>query len=120
MAKRDLSNEIERLARIVERMTVPVQQQVPIPVVPPVVPTGDHDMLVAFRAETMSELKNIRTDLTSLNDGMGTKLADHETRLRSLEKESEDHALVKKVVYGAVAFILLAVLSAIVFLVVQK
>ena len=42
----------------------------------------DHDTLVAFRAETIAELKNIRTDIQNLNDNTAGKLEDHEQRIR--------------------------------------
>ncbi len=79
MAKYDLKNEVERLARIVERMTQPLTTPIAQ------VPTNDHDTLVAFRAETVSELKNIRADIATLNDGTTKTLSDHEIRLKSLE-----------------------------------
>lgn len=80
MAKNDLKNEVERLARLVERMTVPIPS---LPQVPS--PSTDHDTLVAFRAETVSELKNIRADIATLNDGTTKTLTDHENRLKGLE-----------------------------------
>lgn len=43
----------------------------------------DHDTLISFRSETLSELKNIRTDIQNLNDGTAIKINDHETRIRS-------------------------------------
>ncbi len=44
---------------------------------------------------------------------------DHETRTRDLEDTIQDYPLVKKIVFGAVTVILLAVLSAMVYLVVS-
>lgn len=86
----------------------------------------DIDAIKKSQEEGMKDIKN---DLTELKGSYVTLTVfqehlktdeDHEARLRVIEKESEDHALVKKVVYGAVAFILIAVLSAIVYLVVGK
>jgi hypothetical protein len=45
---------------------------------------------------------------------------DHEARIRSLEEDREPNKLTRKLVYGAAAFILVAVLSAIVYLVVKR
>lgn len=45
---------------------------------------------------------------------------DHEARLRVSEEAIQDYPLVKKVVFGGVSFILISVLSSIVYLVIQK
>lgn len=76
---------------------------------------NDHDLLIILNSKMTDLIKGIE----DLKAGVNKKIDDHEARLRLLEKESEDHILVKKVVYGAVAFVLLSVLSAIVYLVVK-
>lgn len=87
----------------------------------------DHDSLITLIGAVASidqkfceKFADLKTDIKAINDGTTTQLADHEARLRTVEKEGEDHAIVKKVVYGAVSFILLAVLSAIVYLVLKS
>lgn len=100
----------------------------------------DHDLLI----ELCTEVRGMRIDIQNLTTNLSSRVTsleqdkqarsdsekryiasdrihnDHETRLRTLEKESEDHMLVKKVVYGAVGLILVAVLSAIVYLVIKQ
>lgn len=78
--------------------------------------SNDHDLIIKLD----TKMDSLKEDIKALADGTNTKMNDHEARLRVIEKESEDHVIVKKVVYGAVGFILVAVLSAIVFLVVKK
>lgn len=76
----------------------------------------DHDLLIILN----SKVGDVIITLKEMIGGVNKKVDDHEVRLRILEKESEDHILVKKVVYGAVGFVLLSVLGAMVFLVVKK
>ena len=78
--------------------------------------TTDHDLIIRLD----SKMDDLKQDIKDLKDGTTTQIQDHEARLRTLEKEAEDHILVKKVVYGAVSFILLAVLSSVVYLVIQR
>ncbi len=76
----------------------------------------DHDLLITMH----EQIKGIKEDIKDLKDGTSAKLNDHETRLRANEKLVEDYPTVKKLVYGAVGIILVAVFSAIVYLVVKK
>ena len=46
--------------------------------------------------------------------------ADHEARIRVLESQNDSNAIVKKVVFGMVSFILVAVLSAVIYLVIKR
>ncbi len=63
---------------------------------------------------------NIKLD--NMQSGFVSKVEfeDHETRIRVMEKSAEDLAIIKKLVYGQVAFVLLAVLSAVVYLVIHR
>lgn len=45
---------------------------------------------------------------------------DHEARIRKIEAVCDDFTTVKKIVYGGVSLILVAVFSAVIYLVVQK
>ena len=45
---------------------------------------------------------------------------DHEARVRGIEDILQDYALVKKIVFGAVTLILLAVLSSVIYIVIPK
>jgi len=46
---------------------------------------SDHDTLISFRAETISELKNVRDDIQKLTDGTSKQISDHEARIGRLE-----------------------------------
>jgi hypothetical protein len=94
------------------------------------VPTNplDHDLLTKLD----TKVDQIQADVTVLKNLSNVYVTrtdwvehlkwndDHETRIRNLEKETDDYPTVKRVVYSAVGFILLAVLSAIVYLVIKK
>ncbi len=43
---------------------------------------------------------------------------DHENRIRILEKSTEDYPQIKKIIYGCIGFILVAFLSAVVYLII--
>lgn len=45
-------------------------------------PQSDHDNIVTL----ISEVRQVRVDIKDLKDGTAVTIADHETRLRSLEK----------------------------------
>ena len=125
-----LENKIDKLIDVItSHQVAPVLPVAPIAPIAPVLPlvphnSGDHDFLLTFSSEVKTKLDVIDNKIQMLTDGTAMKINDHETRLRTLEKEFEsestDHALVKKVVYGAVAMILLSVMSAIIYLVVHK
>jgi hypothetical protein len=88
------SKEMSRLTSIVERMTPPIPA---IPAIPAIINNGDHDLLLAFRAESLVEFKTIKEALVKLQDSTSIYItrpefgeviriqADHETRTRVLE-----------------------------------
>lgn len=78
--------------------------------------SGDHDLLV----ELKTTMAGVKADIKDLADGTTKTIADHEQRIRNIEKQSDDFGNIKKVVYGAIGFILISVLGALVFLVVKK
>lgn len=78
--------------------------------------SADHDLLI----ELKTTLAGVKQDIKGLADGTNKTVSDHETRIRAVESISEDFAIVKKVVYGAVGLILVAVVSSVIYLVVQK
>lgn len=76
-----------------------------------------------------SDIKEIKDSVKELTSQYVTQLVfndhlkadeDHEKRLRIIEKEAENNALVKKIVYGLVALILVSVIGAILALVIIK
>lgn len=75
------------MQKMLDNPVAPIAPIAPVAPVLPIVQTnsGDHDMLVAFRAETVAELKNIRTDIATLNDGTSKRIDDHEIRIKSNE-----------------------------------
>ena len=48
-------------------------------------PKTDHDLLITLH----SEMRGLRTDIQNLGEGLSTKVNDHESRIRSLEKSVE-------------------------------
>ena len=76
---------------------------------------GDHDLLI----ELKTKLDGLINDVKTLNDGTSKQINDHETRIRTMEKDSEDLANIKRIVYGSVGIILVAVFSAIIYLVIK-
>lgn len=88
---------------------------------------ADHDVLIKLvgavaelKESTNEKFADLKSDIKELKDGHSMTIADHENRIRALEKSSEDLQTVKKIVYGAVAFILVSVLGAITLLVIKK
>lgn len=88
---------------------------------------SDHDALTTL----VADVKNIKESqdkfhvemkdtLKRIEDGYGIQLTNHENRIITLEIAANEQKTVKKIVYGCVSFILLAVLSAITYLVVHK
>jgi hypothetical protein len=67
---------------------------------------ADRNLIIRldYQASRMSE------DLKSL--AMLFQNSDHERRIRDLEKTAEDLALIKRIVYGGIATILLTLLAA--------
>lgn len=78
--------------------------------------SNDHDLIIKLGVK----MDSIKEDIRILNDSTANKINDHEARMRTLEKESEDYVIVKKVVYGAVGLVLTTVLGAIIYLVVSR
>ncbi len=78
------------------------------------------------RIVDMAEIKN-RLDTITNNQVSRSELievqkiqTDHETRVRVIEASAQDNYTVRRLVYGCVAFILTAVVSAIIYLVVKR
>lgn len=124
MPQDKLTKKIDSLAHAIEKLiAMPVA---PVAPVLPIAPThsGDHDLLLTFRSETQEQMKAIRVDIKELKDGTSATIADHETRIRTMEKAVEsfasDFTTIKKIVYGAVSFILITVLSSVVYLVINN
>jgi hypothetical protein len=121
-----LTDAIKQLIAIPVAPVAPVAPVLPIAPVAPVLPienTIPNDLIVKFtRLEENVKLnfQQVKDAIKDLSDGTAGKIVDFEGRIRTLEKESEDHLLVKRVVYGACGTMLLAVLSSIVYLVVHK
>lgn len=59
---------------------------------------NDHDLLIELR----TEMRGMREDIKSLSDGVTVRINDHETRIRSLEKTTEN--LMAKMVFGIALF----------------
>ena len=76
----------------------------------------DHDLLI----ELKSEVRALRDELKKVTDSYSKLVEDHETRIRSLEKQVDDYAIIKKLVYGAVGVVLLSFMGALTYLVINK
>ena len=77
---------------------------------------SDHDLLI----ELKSEVRALRDELKKVTDSYSKLVEDHETRIRSLEKQVDDYGIVKKIVYGAVGVVLLSFMGALTYLVINK
>lgn len=77
---------------------------------------NDHDLLITLNSKVGDLIKAFE----ELKEGSNKRVDDHEARIRVLEKESEDHILVKKVVYGAITTTLLTVLGSLLYLVIKR
>lgn len=77
---------------------------------------NDHDLLITLNSKVGDLIKAFE----ELKEGSNKRVDDHEARIRVLEKESEDHILVKKVVYGAITTTLLTVLGSLLYLVIRR
>lgn len=122
MAKEKLENRIDALITAVEKIAS--HQAAPIAPIAPIAPlapvhSGDHDLLT--RLDT--KVDALKEDIKVLNDGTSTKIADHESRIRGLEKIQEGQSggisLTNKIVMGACAIVLVSVMSGLVYLVVK-
>ena len=65
----------------------------------------DHDLLIELR----TEMRGVREDIKDIKDGTADKLLDHETRIRTLEKQNDrwfgKQSVVATLVASAVALI---------------
>lgn len=77
---------------------------------------NDHDLLITLNSKVGDLIKAFE----ELKEGSNKRVDDHEARIRVLEKESEDHILIKKVVYGAITTTLLTVLGSLLYLVIKR
>lgn len=77
---------------------------------------NDHDLLITLN----SKVGDLINAFEELKEGNNKRVDDHEARIRVLEKESEDHILVKKVVYGVITTTLLTVLGSLLYLVIKR
>ncbi len=77
--------------------------------------------LTKIAAVLESKLDRAISDISSMTNNFATKAenADHEQRIRVLEKATEDMPIIRKLLYGGVGFTLLTVLGAIIYLVVK-
>lgn len=124
MSKNNLENKIDRLTSAVEKLVLipPITPVAPIAPNPPIPAhtLADHDLLQ--RVDT--KVDGLIKDIKEIKDGTTTQLSDHETRLRSIEKSQESQSgtmsLTNKIVFGACAIVLTAVLSGLIFLVIRK
>jgi hypothetical protein len=49
---------------------------------------GDHDLLIDLKATITSEFRNVNEKIQGLTDGTARQLADHESRIRTLETDA--------------------------------
>lgn len=64
----------------------------------------DHDLLITLH----EQIKNVRTDIKDLKDGTGSKLTDHEARIRVLETnqiDKKDFDKLQKIAYGGLGIL---------------
>lgn len=110
---------------------------------PPVDPQGLDGTVgvhMGYMRRDIDEIKEILKDTNIKIENIGSSFvshaefaehlkadADHETRIRTIEANSDDFAIIKdniallkRIVYGAIALILTAVLSAIIYLVIKN
>ena len=78
--------------------------------------TNDHDILIELR----TKMVDLADDIKDLKDGTSTQIEKHEAAIVMIKDEISDLPLIRKLNYGAVGFILIAVLSAVVYLVIHK
>lgn len=67
---------------------------------------SDHDLLVTMH----EQIKGIKGDIKEIKDGTATKLDDHETRLREIEKFKENWSG-KNVILGIIVMFLIGLLG---------
>jgi len=66
---------------------------------------NDHDTLIAFRAETVAELKNVRSDIQTLTNGTTSQIAEHETRINALETSKTAQTVLLSVGIGLITIL---------------
>lgn len=88
---------------------------------------NDHDNIVTLMGDVkyLKESQEgfhieMRKSMDDLKNNYKGQLDDHEKRIRGLEGSIKDLPVITKLVYGAVSLILVAVLSALIYLVIKK
>jgi hypothetical protein len=132
MADKDLIRRIEQLTKIVENLSVATSTITPVAPIAPIAPLAplttpmaahvlaDHDLL----QRVDGKVDGLGLAIKELKDGTAAQIADHETRIRTIEKQQESEkggiSLTNRIVYGACAVVLVSVLSGLVYLVVKQ
>ena len=121
--KDNIENKIDKLTSaislLLSREVAPVAPVAPVEPVEPVKPLAlinplDHDTLISFRAETIQELKAIRSDIAKLSDNTGKQINDHEMRINDLEKMTTrmwSYGVACLFILGVVEFVLSKVIK---------
>jgi hypothetical protein len=120
-----LEQKIDKLADIVYKVAnqpvAPVAPVAPVLPIAPIAPvfqqnSGDHDLLLAFRAESLVEFKTIKEALSKLQEATSVYITrsefqevvriqtDHESRTRLLET-----ATTKIVTWGAAVLLIVSI-----------
>ena len=134
MTKQDkLADEVKRLADIVSKMTPPIPAIPPIPPIPPIpaiVPRPEDNTVILKMVVLETKVDQIQSDVTDLKKQNVTYVTQsqhqevvrvqllHDDSIEKLKEQISDVPLIRKLAYGMVSFILLAVLSSVVYLVV--
>lgn len=73
-------------------------------------PNNDHDLLIELR----TEMRGLRDDMKAIRDGFSEVQKDHENRIRSVEKSTEN--LMSKMVFGIsiISFIMAIIVGVII------
>jgi len=95
MGKSDLQIG-ELISLMKQQLANPVAPILPVAPVAPVAPVlpitnqnpGDHDLLIDLKATITSEFRNVNEKIQGLTDGTARQLADHESRIRTLETDA--------------------------------
>lgn len=105
MKSDELARSLDRLAQIVEKMTPPIAPILPIPAIPatpPIILSEDHNLLIKLD----TKVDALKEDIKMLNDGTNSKIEDHETRIRSNEKN-----ITKILTWGTAAISVLGIIE---------
>lgn len=76
---------------------------------------NDHDLLIELR----TEMRGMREDLKTMSDGVSLKITDHETRLRSIEKLT-DNLNMKLLIGGVLLTFVGGIVSAVIIGLIKK